>query len=606
MAAPLFGCYPNAYARVDHIVRDARDVTLREQTEPVHGVACFVVDAKTKYGDYTLWIDPEHGFNVAKAQIHASQEQKHWYLDKPVRGNWSSMIEISQFREFNGMWVAIEGTVDQLFDLPQGGSHTSKSCIQVTELSLNPDHESLGSFAHGDVVDGTWGWVAPYDHIKCIWEKGTFTPMFDHDAVRQIDETIATLLAEQKGESPADLTDASRPGTSDIAPSSDPTLSPQQEDGAIHAEGEAGSSAPESQGNVKTKNRRAPYPHCGLYCVYSMTGLLGQQVDFESLMKPKYLGAREGSSLLELRQAALDLGLETEPVGRLSAPGLSHCPYPAILHVRLYPESPKYDHYELFLGVEQGKAKLFNPPQAPRLVSFPDLATRWDGSALFISRAPIETDLILAADRQHLLWYSMIGLLVILAGHIGRRVWLSLMPRITRRWALGLTVGQVSALALAAVLCAGAYHLFSEGGLLANAVATQALQKGYAGTFIPKVRAETVNRLLGTDAVFIDARLPADYNSGHLDGAISLPVNADDTLWKETLARIPQGRPIITYCQSAGCKYAEKVSLRLIEEGYSDISIFRGGWAEWTAREKAEQSRVSRVQHGTGFIGDSR
>lgn len=545
VAAPLLGCYPNTYTRVDHILRDARHISLREQMEPINGVNCFVVEAKTKYGDYTLWIDPQHGYNIAKAEIHAKQEEKHSFLDNPTRGDWSFGIEISRFQEFDGIWVAMQGVSDESFDLPQWGRSTTKSRVEVTDLFLDPDHESLRSFARDDVVDGTWGWVAPYDQIKCIWQQGAFVPIFDHDTVGQIDTAIMTMLVKRQGNSVLNV-----------------------------------------QENAETRKRRASYPHCGLYCVYSMIGLLGHQADFQDLVKPEYLGDHEGSSLSELRRAARAFGLNAEPAGRLSTSGLSRCPYPGILHVRSHSESPKYDHYELFLGVEKGKARLFNPPETPRLVSFADLATRWDGKALFISNGPIETDLILAPDRRWLLRYSVIGSLVILAAYVGKQVWLSLVPVITRRWALGLSVGQAAAVGLAALLSGGAYHFFCDEGLLANAVATQSLQKGYVANFIPKVAAKRVESLLGTDTIFIDARLTPDYDRGHLNGAISLPVDANETMWNNRTNTIPKDKPIIVYCQSDRCKFAERVSARLIGDGFSGISIYRGGWSDWTAKEK--------------------
>jgi len=107
--------------------------------------------------------------------------------------------------------------------------------------------------------------------------------------------------------------------------------------------------------------------------------------------------------------------------------------------------------------------------------------------------------------------------------------------------------------------------------------------------FVPKVHEKKVQRLLGSDAIFIDARLASDYERGHLAGAISLPIDANDAMWEQTLAKIPQGQPIVTYCQSAGCKFAEKVSLRLIEEGCTDIALFKGGWAEWVAKHGRPQ-----------------
>lgn len=103
-------------------------------------------------------------------------------------------------------------------------------------------------------------------------------------------------------------------------------------------------------------------PYCGLYCLYALMKMAGEEVDFEELVKNEYLGTRKGSSIAELKKAAEDYGLSAIPVGKLSSPGLQNCPYPVILHVKSEIGSGQYDHYELFLGAENGKAKIFDPP----------------------------------------------------------------------------------------------------------------------------------------------------------------------------------------------------------------------------------------------------
>lgn len=564
-AAPLMGYYLNTYQRIDEVLHQAGEIRLRARRERVNDVNCHVIEATTPHGDYTVWIDPLHGWNVAKVQILMQEAAKHIYQDGLIRGDAVFTLDVHRFEQIDEVWVAAEATWGH--SRFQHGRLLSRTTthVTITDLTLNPDHESLRSFVRDDVKEEAWGWIVPFDHIKYTWRNGEFVPQYDERIVAWIDKTI-TAMAK-------DATDS---------------LALSEGTNAVLYEASS-LNEPNTHDKSKTTRPGPIRPYCGLYCLYSTLRMVGEPIDLPDLIKPEYLGSRDGSSILELRQAARDFGLSVEPAARLSASGLRNCPYRAILHVRSQPESPKYDHYELFLGVEKGKARLFNPPEASRLVSFADLATQWDGKALFISDKPIDTDLILAADRQRLLRYAMIGVLAIVLMHFGKRIWLSVIPPISRRWAMGLTVAEVAMLGLAALLCGGAFHFFRDGGLLANASATQALQKGHAMNFVPKVHEKKVQRLLGSDAIFIDARLASDYERGHLAGAISLPIDANDAMWEQTLAKIPQGQPIVTYCQSAGCKFAEKVSLRLIEEGCTDIALFKGGWAEWVAKHGRPQ-----------------
>ncbi len=43
------------------------------------------------------------------------------------------------------------------------------------------------------------------------------------------------------------------------------------------------------------------------------------------------------------------------------------------------------------------------------------------------------------------------------------------------------------------------------------------------------------------------------------------------------------GQAVGVYCQSADCPFAERVAVRLTTDGFSNISIFRGGWNKWAA-----------------------
>ena len=146
---------------------------------------------------------------------------------------------------------------------------------------------------------------------------------------------------------------------------------------------------------------------------------------------------------------------------------------------------------------------------------------------------------------------------------------------------MGLSIAQTVGFAIAAILIGMFYHFANDSGLLANATATTSIQKAHQGNFIPKITERKVHRLLDTDTIFIDARLTRDYETGHLDGAISLPIDANDIERKKATAGIAKSTRIVMYCQSSGCKYAEIVAIKLIDDGYSNISIYKGGWADW-------------------------
>ncbi len=174
--------------------------------------------------------------------------------------------------------------------------------------------------------------------------------------------------------------------------------------------------------------RKSSGSYCGIYCLYTTMKLADKEIDFRKLVKPEYIGSRKGSSLAELKKAAEDNGLYAVPIGKLSRRVLRNCPHNIILHVKSEIGAGRYDHYELFLGTENGKAKLFDPPNPPKLIAFAELAPRWDGNGLIVAAEPIDLAAIFAPARKRFIMYAAIALVIILIIHSAKR-WLRLAAR---------------------------------------------------------------------------------------------------------------------------------------------------------------------------------
>ncbi len=324
-------------------------------------------------------------------------------------------------------------------------------------------------------------------------------------------------------------------------------------------------------------------PYCGVYCLYGAMKLSGCKAELRQLIKPEYIGSQMGSSLAELKKGAEDFGLNAKTVGNLGGKGLRESPYPVILHVKSSAESSRYDHYVLYVGESAGKSRIFDPPEPVRSVPFYELASIWDGNGLIVSAKPIDLGAIFAPARKRFIFYAAIVVTIILLIRRLRKRWGIAVKSIKGR--LGLSVLEGAGLVTASVFCGMFYHFVSDAGFLAHPAATAGVQKAYAGSFIPKVGKAKAEKLLGSETVFIDARYALDYKAGHIEGAVNVPVDANDTESRRRMADIDKDCRLVVYCQSAGCKFAEKVSARLKEAGYYNISIFKGGWNEWENRK---------------------
>lgn len=84
------------------------------------------------------------------------------------------------------------------------------------------------------------------------------------------------------------------------------------------------------------------------------------------------------------------------------------------------------------------------------------------------------------------------------------------------------------------------------------------------------------------EVIWIDARVEADFNVGHIPGAVLLNEDDWDTLFVELIDQWTGDATIVVYCGSGGCQASHKVAKRLREDlGFDDIWVLHGGWKAW-------------------------
>ena len=85
-------------------------------------------------------------------------------------------------------------------------------------------------------------------------------------------------------------------------------------------------------------------------------------------------------------------------------------------------------------------------------------------------------------------------------------------------------------------------------------------------------------------AVFVDARPLEDYNDGHIQGAISLPDNQFDMRIESFKQKYSPSQHIVTYCSGRTCNDSHKLTERLFENGFHNVSVFIDGFPGWEAQ----------------------
>ncbi len=89
-------------------------------------------------------------------------------------------------------------------------------------------------------------------------------------------------------------------------------------------------------------------------------------------------------------------------------------------------------------------------------------------------------------------------------------------------------------------------------------------------------RGEAASLLAGDGVVLLDVRPGIEFESGHIPGAVNIPL---DEL-AERLGELPRDRLIVTYCRGEYCQFADDAVALLDERGFQ-VARLDGGWPEW-------------------------
>lgn len=89
-------------------------------------------------------------------------------------------------------------------------------------------------------------------------------------------------------------------------------------------------------------------------------------------------------------------------------------------------------------------------------------------------------------------------------------------------------------------------------------------------------RADFEEKLTREDVFLIDVRPSVEYESGHLPGAVRMPIEE----LPGRLHEIPRDRPVVAYCRGEYCLFADEAVAFLRENGITAERL-EGGWPEW-------------------------
>jgi rhodanese-related sulfurtransferase/DNA-binding HxlR family transcriptional regulator len=112
--------------------------------------------------------------------------------------------------------------------------------------------------------------------------------------------------------------------------------------------------------------------------------------------------------------------------------------------------------------------------------------------------------------------------------------------------------------------------------------------RNYLGDEVEAIsRDELRKRLRRNDVVLVDVRPAEEFQAGHIDGALSIPLDELD----QGLAELPPDAEIVAYCRGEFCAYAHE-AVRVLRAAGRSARRLDGGWPEWRLADRSDATNV--------------
>ena len=155
---------------IDKELKKADTISVRPKKEKINGSECYVIDAKDKRSKFTIWIDPEHDYNIVQVKIRRNSAGDTSQLD----------LKNVVFKEIDGVWVPIECDYNMSHKYDSGEYLSEDHHHKITEYLINPDHESLKSFDPNRFVENGAP-VRLNGTTNCTWQDGKVIDSYGYE-----------------------------------------------------------------------------------------------------------------------------------------------------------------------------------------------------------------------------------------------------------------------------------------------------------------------------------------------------------------------------------------------------------------------------------------
>lgn len=185
----LFLGYVGTKARLDRMLKKAMCLSMRPEPETINGALCDVVEARTRWGDFQLWLDTEHGYHPARITAFVGQGDDigdpgaPHIITRKEGITRQYLLHNVRFEKVGDVWVPMEADRRGYIVLGSENGFSDIRChFKRTKIVLNPDHDALGSFANPvehpeldpELHDGAVVYFGKGG--LCTWQDGKIVP----------------------------------------------------------------------------------------------------------------------------------------------------------------------------------------------------------------------------------------------------------------------------------------------------------------------------------------------------------------------------------------------------------------------------------------------
>jgi hypothetical protein len=188
-SSPLRGVMGGDFDRIDSILYNSDSLKVLNKKKKVGASECYVLQANGKYGKYKVWLDPEHGYHIAKARVFKKQDDIAW-RNMPLgprmaenerrkssggqhpglKESFSFVLEDVKFEKISGIWCPVAGKYQCKIKHVSGRIVTVESSLNCDNIVIDPKYDET-DFRPDNIADGTLVAIVPRQE-KYTWQDG--------------------------------------------------------------------------------------------------------------------------------------------------------------------------------------------------------------------------------------------------------------------------------------------------------------------------------------------------------------------------------------------------------------------------------------------------